>query len=194
MLQFAVATHLAVPKTPLQSSAVAFVISCNKFLSPEQKETAKATLGHALSSEAQRLGLPKTIINNILVLNPTDDSDLQQLKLWFESMLKNGILRENINLSWIFLRSLFYFTDRMFISKDELETYALELNIQSSEYREFLQKFTEFASIFYIPDITPLGNTIILQQSSLQIFCAIFFILQQEVKRPPLMACSLMSK
>ena len=163
MVQFAAATLLAVPKTPLQSQVVAFIISSNKYLSPEQKEAAKETLAHALLSEAQHLVLPKNIVNNILVLNPTDDGDLQQLKLWFESMLKNGILRENIKLSWMFLRSLFYFTDRMFINKDELEAYALELDIEHSEYLEFLQKFTEFASFFYIPDITPLKNTIILQ-------------------------------
>ena len=163
MVQFAAATLLAVPKTPFQSQVVAFIISSNKYLSPKQKEAAKTTLGHALSTEVQRLGLPKNITNKILVLNPDDDSDLHQLKLWFETMLKNGILRENIKLSWMFLRSLFYFTDRMFISKDELEAYALELDIQHSEYLEFLQKFTDFASFFYIPDITPLKNIIILQ-------------------------------
>ena len=176
MLQFAAATHLAVPKTPLQSPAVAFIISSNKSLSPEKKEAAKETLGHALSSEAQRLELPKNIVNNILVLNPDDDSDLQQLKLWFENMVKNGTLRENVKLSWIFLRSLFYFTDRMFISKDELEAYALELDIKSDEYLEFLQTFTEFASIFYIPDIAPLKNTIILQPVKfVNLLCRLFY-------------------
>ena len=175
MLQFAAATHLAVPKTPLQSPAVAFIISSNKYLSPEKKKSAKATLGNALSSEAQRLGLPKNIINNILVLNPHDDGDLEQLKLWFENMLKNGTLHENIKLSWIFLRSLFYFTDRMFISKDKLEAYASQLDIKSSEYLEFLQTFTEFASIFYIPDIASLKNTIILQPVKfVNLLCRLF--------------------
>ena len=176
MLQFAAETYLAVPKTPLQTPAVAFIISSNKSLSPEKKEAAKETLGHALSSEAQRLELPKTIVNNILVLNPDDDSDLQQLKLWFESMVKYGTLRENVKLSWIFLRSLFYFTDRMFIDKDELEAYALELDIKSNEYLEFLQTFTEFASIFYIPDIAPLKNTIILQPVKfVNLLCHLFY-------------------
>ena len=176
MLQFAAATHLAVPKTPLQSPAVAFIISCNNSLLPEEKKTAKEIFYRALSSEVQRLGLPKPILANILVLNPTCDSDSHALKVLFENMIKKRTLRENIKLSWIFLRSLFYFNDRMFISKDELEAYALELDIKGSEYLEFLKIFTEFVSIFYIPDIAPLKNTIILQPVKfVNLLCRLFY-------------------
>ena len=176
MLQFAAATHLAVPKTPLQSPAVAFIISSNKSLSPKEKETAKETLCRELSSEAQHLGLPKPILDNILVLNFTDDSDSHELKLLFENMIKKRTLRKNIKLSWIFLRSLFYFTDRMFISKHELEAYALELDIEGSEYLEFLKTFTEFSSIFYIPNIPSLKNIIILQPVKfVNLLCHLFY-------------------
>ena len=56
----------------------------------------------------------------------------------------------------------------MFIDKDDLKAYGLELDFHSSEYLEFFQKFTEFVSTFYIPDIAPLKyNYSSAMQSSL---------------------------
>ena len=163
LVQFAASTLLATSKPLVESPSVAFIITYKDSLTPEQKESAKKTLDDALSQEARSLGLQQANSKKILVLNPADQEDSKQLKYLFEEMLKKRSQREHIKLSWIFLRSLFYFSNRLFIKKDELKALAAELDILNDEYEAFLQTFTEFASIFYFPDIHALKDIVILQ-------------------------------
>ena len=176
LVQFAASTHLAASKPLQESPSVAFIITYNDSLTTEEKEIAKKTLDSALSHEAKRLGLPQAISKKILVLNPANQEDSKQLKYLFEDMLRKRSQRESIKLSWIFLRSLFHFTNSLYINKNELKALAAELGILNNEYEAFLQTFTEFASIFYFPDIHALKDIVILQPVKfVNLLCRLFY-------------------
>ena len=55
---------------------------------------------------------------------------------------------EDIPLSWVFLRSLFYRSQRIFISKQELSRKAEQCGIDEESLTEFCKFYTSFGSIF----------------------------------------------
>ena len=55
---------------------------------------------------------------------------------------------EDIPLSWVFLRSLFYRSPKIFISKQELSRKAKQCGIDEESLTEFCKFYTSFGSIF----------------------------------------------
>ena len=55
---------------------------------------------------------------------------------------------EDIPLSWVFLRSLFYRSQKIFISKQELSRKAEQCGIDEESLTEFCKFYTSFGSIF----------------------------------------------
>ena len=55
---------------------------------------------------------------------------------------------KDIPLSWVFLRSLFYYSQRKFISKHELTEKAKQCGIDEESLTEFCKFYTSFGSIF----------------------------------------------
>ena len=55
---------------------------------------------------------------------------------------------EDIPLSWVFLRSLFYYSQRKFISKRELTEKAKQCGMNEESVKKFCKFYTSFGSIF----------------------------------------------
>ena len=60
-----------------------------------------------------------------------------------------------VPIAWLFLRSLFYHYDKMFISKTKLTELADECNIKAESLTEFCKFFTSFGSIVDLSLINP---------------------------------------
>ena len=66
-----------------------------------------------------------------------------------------GTPYEDIPLSWVFLRSLFYRSKRIFISKQELTDKAKQCGISDKSVKEFCEFYTSFGSIFDLSLVNP---------------------------------------
>ena len=62
---------------------------------------------------------------------------------------------EDVPLSWIFLRSLFYRSDKKFIAKSELRKKAEECCMDDESLTKFCEFYTSFGSIFDLSLINP---------------------------------------
>ena len=62
---------------------------------------------------------------------------------------------EDIPLSWVFLRSLFYYSQRKFISKHELTEKAKQCGMNEESVKKFCKFYTSFGSIFDLSLVNP---------------------------------------
>ena len=67
----------------------------------------------------------------------------------------DGTPYEDVPLSWVFLRSLFYRSKKIFISKLELKTKAKECGMDDDSLTKFCKFYTSFGSIFDLSLISP---------------------------------------
>ena len=62
---------------------------------------------------------------------------------------------EDVPLSWVFLRSLFYRPQKIFILKSELKKKAIECGMDDESLKKFCEFYTSFGSIFDLSLINP---------------------------------------
>ena len=96
------------------------------------------------------------------------NEDIDPLRNLLEKRIKDGLEyhAEEVPLSFMFLRSLFYKKDQLYIMKDKLEALSKELNMSNNTFQEFCRFFTSFGSIIDVSLIDPSSKLIILQPVS----------------------------
>ena len=97
------------------------------------------------------------------------NEDIDPLRHLLQKRIKDGLdyHAEEVPLSFMFLRSLFYKKNQLYIMKDELEALSKELNMSNdSMFQEFCHFFTSFGSIIDVSLINSSSKLIILQPVS----------------------------
>lgn len=103
-------------------------------------------------------------LSNVSLFNPHEETCLKQLKEMFETIIHAGLNNAiSIPLSYIFLRSLYYDTDTLFIKKKDLLSKAIKLQMTPNSFEHFCQLFMSFGSIFDISLIKKESEIIVLQ-------------------------------
>ena len=89
---------------------------------------------------------------------------IEPLYQLFEKIIRDGLDNtDEIPLSFVFLRGMFYNKDQLYINKDELREISKELNINDKDFEWFCHLFTSFGSIIDVSLIDPKSNLIILK-------------------------------
>lgn len=113
---------------------------------------------------ARQIGVSKLIESKIQSINLSDkkgnDDYSQRLYQKLHQMICETPYEE-IPLSWIFLRSLFYGKQK-FISKQSLQLKAFECNIKDEDFDKFCRFFASFGSIIDFTLIDPNNKIIVL--------------------------------
>ena len=90
--------------------------------------------------------------------------NIKPLYQLFEKIIRAGLDNtENVPLSFVFLRGMFYNKDQLYIQKDELREISKELNIDNKNFKNFCCLFTSFGSIIDVSLIDSTSNLIILK-------------------------------
>ena len=85
--------------------------------------------------------------------SPDDDNSLRLYQKFQQVICKTPY--QDVPLSWVFLRSLFYKSQKIFIPKEELKAKAKECGMDDGSFAEFCKFYTSFGSIFDLSLINP---------------------------------------
>ena len=97
-------------------------------------------------------------------IKPFHHQNIDPLNELFKKIIRAGLDNtEDVPLSFIFLRGMFYDKDQLYIQKDELREISKELNIDDEIFKDFCCLFTSFGSIIDVSLIDPTSNLIILK-------------------------------
>ena len=127
----------------------------------EEIEGLENKLKEAVDTVSKQLELQELIdTEDIKAFHHQKIEPLYQL---FEKIIRAGLDNtENVPLSFVFLRGMFYDKD-LYIKKDELREISKELNIDGEIFEDFCRLFTSFGSIIDVSLIDPTSNLIILK-------------------------------
>ena len=90
--------------------------------------------------------------------------NIQPLYQLFEKIIRAGLDNtDEIPLSFVFLRGMFYDKDQLYIMKDELREISKELNIDDKNFEWFCRLFTSFGNIVDVSLIDTTSHLIILK-------------------------------
>ena len=90
--------------------------------------------------------------------------DIEPLYQLFEKIIRAGLDNtEDVPLSFVFLRGMFYNKDQLYINRDKLREISKELNIDDEKFKNFCCLFTFFGSIIDVSLIDSTSNLIILK-------------------------------
>ena len=129
----------------------------------EEIEGLEGKLKEAVDTVSKQLELQDLIdTEDIKAFHHQNIEPLYQL---FEKIIRAGLDNtENVPLSFIFLRSMFYGKDQLYIQKDEeLRKISRKLDINDENFENFCHLFTSFGSIIDVTLIDPTSNLIILK-------------------------------
>ena len=107
-----------------------------------------------------------TVVNTkeVTPINPEDANCWKVLKTKFDEIVSERLESTMpISLASIFLRSLYYGVDKMYITKRELKATADLLNISNADFKEFCKVFTSLGSIIDINLIDQKSDYVILR-------------------------------
>ena len=96
-----------------------------------------------------------------------DNEDIEPLYDLFTRTIRAGL--DNtiaVPLSFIFLRSLFFEKDQLYIKKEELKEISMELGIDDINFEYFCHLFTSFGSIIDVSLIDSTSNLILLRPTN----------------------------
>jgi len=104
-----------------------------------------------VKARASDYGLQDVVCPGLVPVNAKNPSDVAQVKHKLNSMIDDGHdFEKDIPLSWIFLRTTLYSTERLFMSKVEILRYAYKCGLKDEdELEDFLNLFKDCASIIY---------------------------------------------
>ena len=90
--------------------------------------------------------------------------NIEPLYQLFEKIIRAGLDNtEDVPISFIFLRGMFYDKDQLYIMKDELREISKELNIDDKNFEWFCRLFTSFGNIVDVSLIDTTSHLIILK-------------------------------
>ena len=110
------------------------------------------TIREIISKLAEEMKIPHLIHHEDII-----ELSVPKLKEAADSIVAEGFRsnKENIRLSWIFLRKHFYESDELYISKDKLMEKASNLMMSEKNFNKFCRFFSSFGSII---DASKLGS------------------------------------
>ena len=122
-----------------------------------KKEIDKESIDHLedeLTNAATQMNIDKLIdTGNIRLLQP-DKDDMKVLKRKLDSIVNKTLASQDvIPLRYIFLRSLYYDQDKMYVTKEELKVKAQELKMSEGDLEDFCHYFMSGCSIIDINQI-----------------------------------------
>lgn len=146
-----------------RSDSVVFLVTHDGTKSQQHIDQAKIKLKQSLEEEAHRQKIDVQLVSKVVMVQLNSNEDIAKLKKQLEKevMDQRTMRIDNLKLSWVILRSLFY-TDQHYIETSRLKALAEELDIEDEEFEAFLSTFTEFGSILHIPDIETLKKIVVL--------------------------------
>lgn len=115
-------------------------------------------LEEKVQQAARQIGVSELIESKIQPINLSDKEGSNDYSQKLYQKLKQVICNtqyEDIPLSWIFLRSLFYHQRRSFISKSDLQSKAKACGIEGESFDNFCHFFASFGSIIDFTLINP---------------------------------------
>ena len=138
---------------------------CNivtSYTGSEEIEGHMIKLKEAVNTVSKQLELQDLIdTEDIKAFHHQNIDPLNEL---FKKIIRAGLDNtEDVPLSFIFLRGMFYDKDQLYIQKDELREISKELNIDDEIFKDFCRLFTSFGSIIDVSLIDPKSNLIILK-------------------------------
>ena len=104
---------------------------------------------------------PQVQVISYLNDSQISDDDSQRLYQKFHQVISNRAYKE-IPFSWVFLRSLFYCSHKIYISKTALKEKAKDCGIIDKSFEEFCHFFMSFGSIIDLTCINPEQQIIVL--------------------------------
>ena len=127
----------------------------------EEIEGHMIKLKEAVDTVSKQLELQDLIDTETIAFHHLNIEPLYQL---FEKIIRAGLDNtEDVPISFIFLRSMFYDKDQLYIQKNELRKISKELNIDDKNFEWFCRLFTSFGSIIDVSLIDSTSNLIILK-------------------------------
>lgn len=102
---------------------------------------------------ARQIGVSALLDDRIDSINLKTNN--KRLNETFQRIIVDETPFVEVPISWLFLRSLFYRYDKMFIGKGKLAELANECNIKAESLTEFCKFFTSFGSIVDLSLINP---------------------------------------
>ena len=141
---------------------------CNiiaSYTGPDEIEGHMSKLKEAVDTVSKQLKLQDLIdTENIQTF---DNEDIEPLYDLFTKTIRAGLDTPiDVPLSFIFLRSLFFEKDQLYIKKDELKKMSMELGIDDKSFGEFCRLFTSFGSIIDVSLIDSTSNLILLRPTN----------------------------
>ena len=124
-------------------------------------------LEHKVQQVAKAIGVSSLLEEKIEVTNLSDsgstgDDSSRCLYHKFQQVICETPY-EDIPLSWVFLRSLFYCSQRKFISKHELTEKAKQCGMNEESLTEFCKFYTSFGSIFDLSLVNPQYKYVVIK-------------------------------
>ena len=124
---------------------------------PSQSEDVEKIVEQKVQQAAKHIGVSSLLEPKLKVVNLNGGEANDYSHHLYHKFL--GIIYdtpyEDIPLSWVFLRSLFYQSAKVFIAKHELEKKASKCGIDNDSFDRFCRFFTSFGSIFDLSLINP---------------------------------------
>ena len=141
---------------------------CNiiaSYTGPDEIEGHMSKLKEAVDTVSKQLKLQDLIdTKNIQTF---DNEDIEPLYNLFTKIIRAGLDTPiDVPLTFIFLRSLFFEKDQLYIKKDELKKMSMELGIDDESFEEFCHLFTSFGSIIDVSLIDSTSNLILLRPTN----------------------------
>ena len=141
---------------------------CNiiaSYTGPKEIKGHKSKLKEAVDTVSKQLKLQDLIdTDNIETF---DNADIEPLYDLFTKTIRAGLDTPiNVPLSFIFLRSLFFEKDQLYIKKEELKEMSMELGIDDENFEDFCHLFTSFGSIIDVSLIDSTSNLILLRPTN----------------------------
>ena len=124
-------------------------------------ENIDEVMGHIMDTAGQ-MGV-KTSIKERATLLHRKESDVEILNRELDSLVDSLESSEEIPLSFVFLRSLFYEHQRIYITKNELQSKGYELGMSDDDLNDFRKFFMSSGSIIDVSKIDKTSPYVIVK-------------------------------
>ena len=141
---------------------VCTIYAMHKAQSKSELNEKKKILEEKVRPAAKHIGVSTLLEEKIETLNLDVHDDSQRLYQKFQRIISETSF-EDIPIAWIFLRSLFYRFDWIFIARDDLKIMADKCKMDDESLKGFCKFYMSFGSIFDLSLINPKHQFVIVK-------------------------------
>ena len=143
---------------------VCTIFAMHKAESTEANEKMKI-LEDKVRPVAKQIGVSSLLEEKSEALNLEVQDDSQRLYQKFQRIISETPF-EDIPIAWIFLRSLFFRYDWIFIARDDLKMMACKCGMDDESLKDFCKFYMSFSSVFDLSLINPNYQFVIVKPIS----------------------------